>query len=113
MNWTMNTIKALVLLCVVLAGGWGYQRIDSLSTQLQTAQESVQTLQSTMASQKALDATRIKLDKSVRDLHKEIETTNQLARKLFDATNHTALPDPVIDGLQQGCANLGVACLPN
>lgn len=113
MNTTMNIVKALVIVCVLLGGLWGYERINHLSTQLQTAQESVQTLQTTMASQKALDATRIKLDKSVRDLRQEIETTNTLARKLFDATNHTALPDPVIDGLQQGCANLGVACLPN
>lgn len=112
-NWMKPILLALVVLCVLFAGGWGYQRMESLSTRLTEAQASLQDVRDTMASQKALDATRAKLDQSVRDLHKEIATTNDLTRRLFDATNHTALPDPVLDGLHKGCTALGVACLPN
>ena len=111
-GWMKPLVLALVVLCVLLGGAWGYQRIDNLSTQLVEAQASLQDVRNTMASQKALDATRAKLDQSVRDLRGEIQKTNDLTRRLFNDTKHTALPDPVIDGLQQGCTALGVACLP-
>ena len=112
-NWMKPLVLALVVLCVLLCGAWGYQRIDNLSTQLVEAQASLQDVRDTMASQKALDATRVKLDNSVLALHKEIQKTNDLTRRLFDGTDHTTLPDTVLDRLHKGCSNIGVACIPD
>ena len=111
-NWMKPLVLALVVLCVLLCGAWGYQRIDNLSTQLVEAQASLQDVRDTMASQKALDATRVKLDQSVRYLHREIQKTNDLTRRLFYEVDHKPLPVPIVDGLREGCTALGVACLP-
>lgn len=111
-NWMKPLVLALVVLCVLLCGAWGYQRIESLSERLSEAQASLQDVRDTMASQKALDATRVKLDQSVRDLRGEIQKTNDLTRRLFYEVDHKPLPDPVLDSLHKGCTALGVACLP-
>ena len=111
-NWMKPLVLALVVLCVLFGGGWGYERITSLSTQLVEAQASLQDVRDTMASQKALDATRVKLDQSVRDLHREIQKTNDLTRRLFYEVDHKPLPVPIVDGLREGCTAHGVASLP-
>lgn len=108
----MTAVKASIIALVLICGVWGYHRIDSLSEQLTTAQESVQRLEATAASQKELDITRAKLDTSVRQLRSEIETTNTLTRRLFNAIDPVELRPDVIDGLHKGCTSLGVPCLP-
>lgn len=111
-NWMKPIVLALVVLCVLLGGGWGYERITSLSARLTEAQESLQDVRDTMASQKQLDATRVKLDQSVRDLRLEIDKTNNLTQRIFYEIDRKPLPDSIVDGLHKGCESLGVACLP-